>query len=277
MSSKINFAFFGTDEFAVGVLSELESADYLPSLIVTTPDQATGRRGVITPPPAKLWATERQIPVEQPDKLSRWEVAPLGSSELFVVASYGKIIPQTILDIPRYDVLNVHPSILPKYRGPSPLQSAILNGDPETGVTIMKMDAEMDHGPIVKLATLTLTGQNYAQLRDQLAAKGGQLLAEIIPDWISGKITPVPQDENAASYTQKFTKADAELKPEDDEIVKYRKVLALNPEPGAWMLDSGVRLKVKSAHLDGERFVPDLVVPEGRREMSWNDFQRGQS
>jgi methionyl-tRNA formyltransferase len=140
----IKFAFFGTAGFSVAVLDELERAGFLPSAVVTAPDAVMGRKKVLTPSPVKVWAQARNIPVVLPDSLANFD--------LFVIASYGKIIPKKILDIPRFGTLNVHPSLLPKYRGPSPIQTFILNGDEETGVTIMLTDEQMDHGPVIASA-----------------------------------------------------------------------------------------------------------------------------
>ena len=156
--NKATFAFFGTDEFSVVVLNTLKNLGFVPSFIITTPDQPKGRKMILTPPPVKVWAEENKIKIIQPtslkniDEQSRHALDGLNDQGLpliFLVASYGKIIPKNILDIPTHGTLNIHPSLLPKYRGASPLETAILSGDTETGVTIIKLDEEMDHGPIL--------------------------------------------------------------------------------------------------------------------------------
>ena len=278
------FAFFGTDEFAVKVLAELNRLGLRPALVVTTPDTRRGRGQKLTPPPVKLWALEHNIPVFD----STYNLKPpprrrAGNTyNLFLVASYGKILPPEILRLPKHGVLNIHPSLLPKYRGPSPIQSAILNGDPETGVSIMLVDEQMDHGPLLASKNYNLkplprrqagkTSQLVA--RDDLATLGAELFAEILPDWLAGKIKPIPQNHAAATFTRKFTKADAEIKLTDPAELNYRKVLALNPNPGTWLtMENGARLKIKSARLaDDGRFEPLRVVPEGGKEIDYRDF-----
>ncbi len=142
--SMVSFAFFGTDEFSIIVLNELKKADFVPALVVTVPDRPKGRGLKLTPPPAKLWAEENNIPFLQPENLSpsKFKI-PNSKFDVFIVAAYGKILPKTILDIPRCGVLNVHPSLLPLYRGPSPIEAQILDSAPEVGVSIMKIDEKM--------------------------------------------------------------------------------------------------------------------------------------
>lgn len=151
MKKEIKYAYFGTDGFAVAILDELKKADLLPELIVTNPDKPKGRKLVMTPPEVKVWADENGIKTLQPEKLDEDFINSLKKDEwdLFVVASYGKIIPEEIINLPKHKTLNVHPSLLPLYRGPSPIESAILDDSKETGVTIMRMDKKMDHGPIL--------------------------------------------------------------------------------------------------------------------------------
>ncbi len=275
------FIFFGTDEFAVGVLDELVAHEWLPQVIVTTPDQPAGRKLLLTPPPVKTWAEHRGITVLQPENLRDPELAQhLKSANfaLFIVAAYGKIIPPTILELPAYGTLNIHPSLLPKYRGPSPLQSAILQGDQETGVSIMKLDEQMDHGPILAQNSCQLSPVGFEELRDKLAKLGAELLVKIVPDYLARKITLTEQDHARATYTKKFTKADAEIKLREAPELNYRKILALNPNPGTWLIDAdGTRLKVLSAHLENDELKFDRVIPEGKKEMEWESYLRGQN
>jgi len=152
MSSNPNFAFFGTSELSVKILDKLIENGYVPSLVVTAPDKPKGRKMILTPPPVKIFAQKHNLKIVQPERLA---VKPPNGDltakpfDLFIVASYGKIIPKSILDIPKLGTLNVHPSLLPKFRGPSPIQSFILNGEEKTGVTIMLMDEQVDHGQIL--------------------------------------------------------------------------------------------------------------------------------
>ena len=274
----MSFAFFGTDEFAVRVLEELRARGIVPRQIITAPDKPKGRHLVLTPPPVKIWAQKHSIGFLQPEKLDEITAKKLraGSYELFIVVAYGKILPPAIVQMPPHGVLNLHPSLLPKYRGPSPIQTAILNGDEETGTTIMLCDEQIDHGPILKTQSVKLKTQNYLELRDELAKLGAQLLAEIIPDWIAGKIKPVPQDDTQATYTKKILKEDGEIKLTDDPELNFRKFRALTPWPGIYFFANGTRIKITQARLADSKFVIEKVIPESKKEMSWDAFDRGQ-
>ena len=144
----LKIIFIGTSQFAAIILDKLCQANLKPVLVITAPDKPVGRKQIITPPPVKLTAEKYGIPISQPKVISNFQF-PISKPDLIVVAAYGQIIPKEILKIPRYGCLNVHPSLLPKYRGPSPIQAAILNGDKETGVTIIKMTEKVDAGPII--------------------------------------------------------------------------------------------------------------------------------
>src|SRR3989344_6086527 len=177
--SNLNFAFFGTSEFAVKILGRLIESGYIPSLVVTTPDKPQGRKMIMTSPPVKVFAQKHNLKIVQPERLA--VKPPLGgltakSFDLFIVASYGKIIPKSILDIPKFGTLNVHPSLLPKFRGPSPIQAFILSGEEKTGATIMLMDEQVDHGPILAQRKLEFSISNFQfpkpsakQLEEKLA------------------------------------------------------------------------------------------------------------
>lgn len=290
-----NFAFFGTDEFAVGVLNTLKNKDFLPSLIVTVPDKPQGRKMIMTPPLTKIWAEENKIKCIQPAslKLTHSEISNLFSIQdkpassvwdLFVVASYGKIIPQSILDLPKHGALNVHPSLLPKYRGPTPIEYTILSGDTETAVSIILLDAEMDHGPIVAVEKINLTGEEYfLDLIKQTAEVGGNLLANIIPELIAGKITPIEQDHARATFTKKIKKEEGLIDITGDPILNYRKIRALTPRPGTYFFvdkpngstsKKKIRVVIKKARLENDQLVIERVIPEGKKEMLWKDFAR---
>lgn len=273
--TKIKFAFFGTDEFAVAVLAELKQKDYLPDLVITTPDQPKGRKLILTPPPVKIWAKENNIKFLQPENLS---ILDLEVFDIFIVASYGKIIKQEILDLPEFGTLNIHPSLLPQYRGPTPIQTAILNGDKESGVSIMLLDEQVDHGPIIAQEKTKIINKNYLDLRQDLAKLGAQMLAKIIPDWIAGKITAQEQNHEQATFTKKTNKSDGEVKLDGKNAeLNYRKFLAYAPWPGIYFFDKDKqRIKITGAKLENNIFVIKKVIPEGKSEMTWEDWQRGQ-
>lgn len=274
------FLFWGTDEFAVKILETLKTKEVVPIFIITTLDQPKGRGYKLTPPPVKIWAEKNKINFSQPEKLKDLEKLPGNTYDWALIASYGKIIPQRLIDEPKLGTLNIHPSLLPQYRGPAPLEAAILNGDKKTGVTIMKVDKEMDHGPILGKKEITLADSfTYEKLRDSLALSGAELLLQLLPEWLEGKLREEEQNHSIATYTHKFTKEDGELKTEEDDLTKYRKILALNPWPGTYFFHDHdgkkIRIKVRTAHLEDGKLVYDRVVPADHKEMNWKDFLNG--
>lgn len=284
-----NFAFFGSDEFSIIVLQQLLSAGLAPSLCVTQPDKPKGRKLVLTPTPLKEFCISNNIPVITPEVLDEKEIISPESArgsevtyDFFVVASYGKIIKQNILDIPTRGCLNVHPSMLPMLRGASPIETAILNDTKETGVTIMLMDAMMDHGPILmqKQHTFTQWPSAKKEVHDTLATLGGMMLAETIPKFMNGEIDPVPQDHTSATFTKMIKKEDGRILIEDTDYATYLKYLALTPWPGLFFFiekqNRQIRVKIESAHFDAHLgFVIDTVIPEGKSTMSFESFRNG--
>ncbi|TSC83624.1 MAG: methionyl-tRNA formyltransferase [Parcubacteria group bacterium Gr01-1014_17] len=298
----IKFVFFGTDDFSSAVLEELKKSGLIPALIVTVPDRPKGRGLALTPPPVKLWAQEHKIESLQPEKLGQEFATILQSMRVdcFVVASYGKIIPKEILDIPEKGALNVHPSLLPKYRGASPIESQILADEKEVGVTIMLMDEKMDHGPTLaswKLETgnwkvrsapdvvassATRRGGGIAQtsgakkLKKRLAEEGGKLLAETIPKWMSGEIKAVPQDESKATYTKKITKKDGLLDLAGDPYQNFLRIRAYDGSVGTYFLKNNKRVIIKEARFEnlpaqaGGKLIITRVIQEGKKEMDYN-------
>ncbi len=280
-------AFFGTPHIAVSVLDALKEVGMLPAVIITNPDAPQGRKMVLTPPPVKVWGEEQKVPVLQPLSLKTDDsVVPyletLGVN-LIVVAAYGKIIPKSILDIPKHGTLNVHPSLLPKLRGASPIRSAILEDMRETGVTIMLLDEELDHGPILAQEVVPIEKESWP-LRGQaldtlLASRGGKLLAQVIPKWINGDITPIPQDHSQATFCTKITKEMGEIDLTADPYHNLLKIRAFDGWPGTFFFTerNGARIRVKI--LDAE-LVSDgslkitRIVPEGKNEMAYEDFIR---
>jgi len=283
-SEKLNIAFFGTPQFAVTILDELKKAGIMPRLIVTAPDAPQGRGLVLTAPPVKIWAQENGVKILQSNSLKNTaEIAPILNQawDLFIVAAYGKIIPANILEIPKHKTLNVHPSLLPKWRGPSPIESAILNDERETGVTIIRLDAEMDHGPIVaqeKISNATWPITSPI-LENILAHAGGKLLAKIIPDWTTGKIAEKPQDHSRATYCQKITKADGLINLSENPYQNYLKICAYTGWPGSYFFvehaSKKIRVSIKNASYKDGVLEILRVIPEGKKEILYSDFLRG--
>ena len=229
--------FIGTSEFASLILDKIVESDLKPSLIITNPDRPAGRNQELTSPPVKLSAKKHNIKTIQPVKIqdSISEIRSL-APDLIIVISYGQTIPREILNIPKQGCLNVHPSLLPKYRGPSPIQTVILNGEKETGVTIIQMIEKIDAGPIIVNEKLKTKNEKliYRELHDQLAGLGVSLLIKIIPKWIDGKIKPKPQDELKATYTKIITKKDGKIDWNTSAQEIERKVIAFNSWPGTY-------------------------------------------
>ena len=249
----LNVVFFGTPEFGEKILERLIQSGYKPVLVVTQPDQPAGRKQILTPPPIKSLITKHEtwdIKLLQPEKLDsafRFQLSGF-KPDLFIVAAYGKIIPKAMLDIPKYGTLNVHPSLLPRWRGPSPIQYSILNDDTETGVTIMLMDEKIDHGPIVSSIEYRVSGKESAEkLSRKLAKMGADLLIETIPKWIEGKIKPIEQDHSQASYSKILTKDDGHIDWNKSAEEIERQIRAFTPWPGSFTFWDKKRLKIISA------------------------------
>jgi methionyl-tRNA formyltransferase len=265
-----NIIFWGTSEFAVPALNALLREGYSIAAVVTTSDKPTGRKQILTPPPIKAclmkhkaWNTK--IKILQPEKLDEKFMLRVSSfmPDVFVVSAYGKMIPADILAVPKYGALNIHPSLLPLWRGPSPIQYTILNGDMETGVPIMKVDEQMDHGPILAKRELGISNfppkadppsadkfqiskTTYPELHDALAKLGAELLVETLPKYLAGEIKPVPQNEPQATYSKLLKKEDGHIDWSHSAEKIERMARALNPWPGvfAFWEREGRRLKI---------------------------------
>ncbi len=288
---KINYVFFGTPEFAAIILDRLVKADMPPPVVVCAPDKPVGRKHIVAPPPVKARIMnyeeriKNKIKVLQPEKLDEQFRNSLflirDSFDVFVVAAYAKILSENILAIPRLGTIGCHPSFLPKYRGVSPIQSAILNDEQETGAALFLMDKEVDHGPILRSQKLKVKSQNYKKLTQELAELSGNLLIETLPKFIKGEIKPVPQNENEATYTKKFSVEDALIDLKNDPPRQiWLKIRALNPEPGVVTfleLKNGkkLRLKLLEADLKDDELEPQKVQPEGKKPMTYKDFLNG--
>lgn len=271
----MKFAFFGTPPFAATVLAKLIADGFVPETIVANPDRPVGRKKTVTPPAVKQLVLEQEesiresIRIFQPERSKELPLIPGGPYDCFVVAAYGFILPKELLSLPRLGTVGIHPSLLPRHRGPSPIQTTILEGDRETGVSLFLVDEKVDHGSIIAEETLDgydPTGMTYAELHDALAEFAGDLLTRTLPDFVSGAIVPKPQDDTRATFTKKFTTDDArvDLAHDDPETV-WRKVRALNPEPGVWTMKDGKRMKILDAELTNGALVLRRIQMEGGR------------
>jgi methionyl-tRNA formyltransferase len=299
-----NLIFMGSPQFAVPTLEAL-ARDHTILAVFTQPDKPAGRGQQLTAVPVKHWAVAHNVPVHQPKSFRKdpaaIEVLCDLKPDVIVVAAYGLILPQAVLDVPPLGCLNVHGSILPRHRGAAPITSAILAGDAETGITIMKMDAGLDTGPMLSMAREAIRSDDTtASLSERLALSGAQLMADTLPKYLSGEIVPQPQPEDGATYSPKIDKANAQIDWSKPAVEIERMVRAYIPWPGTFTFWDGQMMKVLKAQViegrrdgeigrvlklsDGSIGVVTgdgvLVLREiqlaGRKAMKAEDFVRGQ-
>lgn len=287
----VRIIYMGTPQFAVPALEALiagrEPGKVLPegyeiATVITRVDKPVGRGQEIIYSPVKQTALAHGIPVWQPGSLKKpenIEALAAYNADLYIVAAFGQILPQAVLDQPRYGTLNIHASLLPRYRGVSPISEAILQGDTETGVTIMLLDAGIDTGPMLLKRTVPLTGEETTgSLTQTLAQVGAQALIDVLPLWISGQITPMPQEETQATHTHMLRKEDGEISWQRPAAVLARTVRAYTPWPAAYTHWRGKLLKIVHAHalevepeapIPGESVSPGMVSvrEEGGQEV----------
>ncbi|MFN0066562.1 MAG: methionyl-tRNA formyltransferase [Limisphaerales bacterium] len=240
MPAPVRVVYFGTAPLARASLAALIDAPAVAQVaaVVTQPDKPVGRELRVQPSPVKALALERGLPVLQPararDATFLDELRAL-APDLIVVAAYGQILPPAVLDLPRHGCLNVHASLLPRWRGAAPIQWAILAGDAETGVTLMRMDAGLDTGPMLAAARTPLRPDDTGRtLHDRLAELGGALLVRTLPGWLSGTVPAVPQPAAGTTYARKVTKADGAMDWRRPAVELERQIRAFDPWPGSW-------------------------------------------
>ncbi len=330
-TSDLKFVFFGTPDVASETLEILKSHGYVPSLIVTSPDRPVGRHFTMTPSPTKVWADENNIPTLQPEKItaeiieelqshhpnplpkgkresglpSLWEGLGMGF-DLFIVVAYGKILPQQLIDIPPLGTLNIHYSLLPRWRGASPVEAAILAGDSETGVSIQKMVFKLDAGPVIAEARIPIEPDDTTPtLRGKLIPLGANLLASILEQLQSHHPNPLPkgkresglpslweglgmgfvgvkQNESEMTHCGKTKKEDGLVDPEhDDPEITYRKYRAYQPWPGLHFFKplpnpllqgegaAPKRIKITKARFENNKFIIEKVIREGEKESDY--------
>ena len=296
----------GSPAFALPALRSLMSNHYDIRAVYTQPDKPAGRGRQVMACPIKRFAISQGMRVIQPESLKdpkEAEVLAALQPDIIVVAAYGQILPAAVLELPRHKCINIHPSLLPRYRGPSPVAAPILNGDPVTGVTIMLIERKVDSGPILSQEELTISDEDTTEsLSERLAIMGARKLVETIPGWVEGKIEPGVQDDSRATYTRMEVKEDGLLDWNLPAVVLWRRIRAYHPWPGCYFDWKGSRLRVMKAISlpdpgGGEagrvvalpRTAPARVAvrttdgllglvsvqPEGKREMTAADFNAG--
>ena len=289
----------GSPDFALPTLKALAGA-YDVVGVVTQPDRASGRGRELKAPPVKRLALELGIPVMQPERLrlaEAMEQLRAWAPQLIVVAAFGQILRKDVLELPRYGCLNVHASLLPRWRGAAPINAAILHGDEETGVTIMQMDVGLDTGPMLSQRSIRLNREDTAgSVFERLSTLGADLLLETLPDYLSGKLTPVPQPEEGVTYAPMLKKEEGQLDFSHDVHELERRVRAFDPWPGAFIDFDGALLKIHRARVEsgaaavGQRLIVqnepavgarggililEEVQPAGKKSMSGKSFLAG--
>lgn len=305
--SRLRILFYGTSSFAVPALEHLLHAEDMEIVaVVTQPDKPAGRHGELQMSPIKDAAHRHGCPIKQYASVKDphvYDELAAYKPDIAVVVSFGQIIPQRLLDLPRYGSINIHGSLLPRYRGSSPIHAAILAGDTQTGVTIMKMDAKMDHGPILACISESIFADDtVGRLHDRLAEIGGKEIAGVLREYISGQRSPVPQNDDEATYVQLLTREDGAIHWTNSAAFIERMLRAYDPWPGTFGFFEKSRLKVLAGYVlplpqeqasatPGSCFVSDglpcvvcgeqtalcmtRLQPEGKKAMSGQDFLRG--
>ncbi len=260
-------AFAGTPEFAARALDALATFDCDIPLVLTQPDRPAGRGMKLMPSPVKQRALAHGLTVAQPDTLKTPELrAPLveAAPDLLVVVAYGLLLPRAVLDIPRLGCINIHASLLPRWRGAAPIHRAIEAGDARTGITLMQMDEGLDTGPMLAERTVDIAADDTtATLHDRLAVTGAQLLIDTLPALLAGRITAVPQPADGACYAAKIGKAEAALDFRRPAVELDRAIRAFNPFPGALMTVDGTPIKLWRARVEPASGEPGRILAVG--------------
>ena len=274
------FAYFGTPKVASDTLAILIERGFIPAIVVTSPDAPRGRGLALTPSETKTLALAHEIPVMTPEKLNAETIAAIGSlgCDYAVVVAYGKIFPEELINVFPRGVLNVHYSLLPKYRGATPLETALLAGERETGVTVQKMVKELDAGDILAQETTEIARDETArELRPRLISVGANLLVNTLPAYVQGDVTPIVQDASCASRTYKIKKEDGLISLDASGDENWNKYRAYADSIGTYFFERGKRVKIIKASMKNGKFVIERVIPEGKREMAYSSFRNGAS
>lgn len=258
-----SIVFMGTPDFSVPILQRLIDT-YTVIGVVTQPDRPAGRKQQVQMSPIKQLALQHNIPVLQPEKLRRPEAITelrQWQPDLYVVAAFGQILPQSVLDIPTHGSINVHASLLPRWRGAAPIQAVIRAGDAETGVTIMKMDAGLDTGPMLKTRAIPIAADETGEsLHDKLSVLGAELLMETLPGYLDGTILPQPQPEIGITIAPQVKKEEGNINWEQDAVVIERLIRAFTPWPGTFTFFKGQQLKIVTGSVIEGSAAPGQVV-----------------
>lgn len=287
---KSNLIYFGSPEFSANILESI-IIDGLVNVVgvVTTPDKPTGRNLTLTPSPVAILAEKYNLPTYKPEKLDSANLTHLSllKPDIFLVVSFGKIIPETYLQTPKIGTFNIHFSLLPKYRGALCISEAIKNEDKKTGVTLMKMDKLLDHGPIISQSTISIEiTDDTATLNTKLTHRAFSLLADKLPEVCAQNYHETAQDESLAVFTpshKTLTRENAQIPYEKILIAQngiessktHALIRSLNPNPGAWTTIDKLELKILKTRLENNKLILDTVQLSGKSPIPWKQFLQG--
>lgn len=275
------FAFFGTPEVSSDTLEILFGGGYTPSVIVTSPDAKAGRGMKITETPVSIWAREHGIPCLKPEKITPEFIEEFKKFNvaLSIVIAYGKILPESLITIPRLGTINIHYSLLPQYRGASPVEEALLHADTITGVSIQQMAYKLDSGPLIAVQAVSIEPtETKTELLKRLTKIGAELLRETLLDIFSEHITLTTQNESDATFCKKLKKEDGLLDLTDSAKTNFNKYRAFQDWPGTYFFinknGKDMRIKIRKARYEDDSFIIERVIPEGKPPMDYQDFLR---
>jgi methionyl-tRNA formyltransferase len=275
--NNLKFIFFGTPEVASKTLEILKNEGYIPEVIVTSPDKPSGRGLEIHETPVATWAKTNNIKCLKPEKLTAEFIDNLKETELNIVVAYGKIIPEILINKPNLGTINIHYSLLPKWRGASPLEASLLNGDEVTGISIQQMEYKLDSGPILFEKEINIKiEETKNDIRNRLINLGADFLCDILPNIINKSITSKPQDETKATFCKKIKKEDGEININGNQKEIWNKYRAFYGWPGVFFFtekkSKKIRIKITEATYENNSFIIKRVIPEGKKEISYEEY-----
>ncbi len=290
-NENIKYIFWGSGPLAESALYTLYKNNLIPSLVITTPNKKSGRKMELQKNIIASWCESKNIKYWQPESLKNLDIksSPLNEHEfdVAIVASYPKILRKEILNLPKYGSLNIHPSKLPKYRGPSPIQTALLNGETSTAVSIIKLDEDIDHGPILIQKEIDILNEYTNETLERVCGTiGGDLILQILSHYIDSTLKLIEQDHIKATFTKKFNKSEGEISLNDNAIIIQNKFKAFTPHIPLFFFinhnNKSIRIKISKINLDKNfaknkiaKEIIEKVIPEGKGEMNFKDFSRG--
>jgi methionyl-tRNA formyltransferase len=275
-TKETNIVFWGTPELCIPYLNSLQKAGYNLATVVTAPDRPVGRKQILTPPAVKIWAEKNNIEVLQPEKLDENFSQTLQSlnPDISIVVAYGRIIPQHIISTPTHGTLNVHYSLLPRWRGASPVEASILAGDETTGASIQQMVFELDAGDVIAEKEITISNNDTSpKLKNELTKLGSELLVETLPKYMRGEIHSQEQDQTKVTKCGIIKKSEGEITLSESPVMLWRKYRAYKGWPGIFFFDENrKRIKITQATFEQGEFIIEKVIPEGKKEIDWNQY-----